>query len=173
MSAQKTTHVWCTHRYRTEIPEPAPSLSWHGALIGGIWVFPTIKITMTRKVRMYCGLSVKKNMHETPHSVRRSWAHLFAFVSACVVSKNLNTSNWSSSCEKPTYLDSTYPCITYWSTLGHLHQYILRKCFQISILKWHQPTNQSTNCSTMGLVHINGANTAHSQALGTSQLTNV
>ena len=38
------------HRYRPEIPEPAPSLSRHGAPIGSIWVFPA---TVIRHVRMY------------------------------------------------------------------------------------------------------------------------
>ena len=41
------------HRYRPEIPEPAPSLFLHGAQIGGIQVFPAIKITVIRQVRMY------------------------------------------------------------------------------------------------------------------------
>ena len=38
---------------------------------------------------MYCGLSVKINMREAPHGVRRLWTHL-----VCI--KNLNTPNWSS-----------------------------------------------------------------------------
>ena len=41
---------------------------------------------------MYCGLGEKINTSETPHGMRRSWTH---FVSACVVGKNLNTSNLS------------------------------------------------------------------------------
>ena len=37
--------LWTIHRYyRSKIPEPAPSFSWHVAPIGGIRVFPTIKI---------------------------------------------------------------------------------------------------------------------------------
>ena len=36
--------VSCYNRYRREIPEPALFLSWHGAQIGGLWVFPIIKI---------------------------------------------------------------------------------------------------------------------------------
>ena len=59
------------HRYRPEIPEPAPSLSRHGASIGGVWVFPAIKITVICQVRMYCGLSLKINTHETPHDMWR------------------------------------------------------------------------------------------------------
>ena len=69
------------HRYTPEIPEPAPSLSWHGALFGGLRVFPVIKITMVRQVRMLpactavwtCRLGTPK----TPHGARRSWTHLF------------------------------------------------------------------------------------------------
>ena len=30
------------HRYSLEIPEPAPSFTWHGAPTGGIQVFPVI-----------------------------------------------------------------------------------------------------------------------------------
>ena len=40
---------------------------------------------------MYCGLSVKINMRETPYKGRI----LFVFVSVCVVGKNPNTPNWS------------------------------------------------------------------------------
>ena len=40
------------HRYTPEIPEPAPSLSRHGAQFGGLRVFPVIKITVVRQVRM-------------------------------------------------------------------------------------------------------------------------
>ena len=77
------------HRYRLEIPEPAPSLSWHGAHIGGIRVFPAIKITVICQVRMYCGLSVKVNTRETPHGAWRSWAH-FVCVCLCVCGQQKN-----------------------------------------------------------------------------------
>ena len=40
------------HRYRPEIPEPAPVVFRHEAQIWGIQVFPTIKITVIRQVRM-------------------------------------------------------------------------------------------------------------------------
>ena len=40
------------HRYTPETPEPAPSLSWHGAQIGGLQVFPAIKITVVYQVLM-------------------------------------------------------------------------------------------------------------------------
>ena len=40
------------HRYTPEIQEPAPSLFRHGAQIGGLRVFPVIKITVVRQVRM-------------------------------------------------------------------------------------------------------------------------
>ena len=51
--------IYVAHRYRPEIPEPAPSLPRHGAKIWGIRVFPAIKITVIRQVRMNCGASVK------------------------------------------------------------------------------------------------------------------
>ena len=89
--------LWYKHRYRPEIPEPVPSLFRHGAQIGGIRGFPTIKITMIHQVGMYCGLSVKIDMRETPNKkhTRKDRGHiLFAFVSACVVGKNLNTPTW-------------------------------------------------------------------------------
>ena len=35
---------------------------------------------MIHQVRMYCGLSVKINMHETPHGMQRLWTH---FVCVC------------------------------------------------------------------------------------------
>ena len=55
------------HRYnRPDIPVPAPSLSRHGAAIGGIWVFAWIKIIMIHQMLMYCSLSVKINKRETP-----------------------------------------------------------------------------------------------------------
>ena len=68
------------HWYRLEIPEPTPSLFQHGAQIGGIWVFPAIKITVICQVRMYCGLRVKVDMPKTLYSARRSWMH---FVCIC------------------------------------------------------------------------------------------
>ena len=40
------------HRYTIEIPEPAPFLSWHGAQIEGLWIFPAIKITVVHLVHM-------------------------------------------------------------------------------------------------------------------------
>ena len=44
---------FCTvHRYTREIAEPAPFLFWHGAQIGDVQVFPVIKITAVRQVRM-------------------------------------------------------------------------------------------------------------------------
>ena len=70
----------CYHRCTREIPEPVAFLFVHGVQIGGIWVFPTIKITVIRQVRMYCGLSVEINMREMPHGVRRLGMH---FVCVC------------------------------------------------------------------------------------------
>ena len=77
--------TWLTVRapHRPEIPEPAPSLSLHGAPIRGIQVFLTIKITVICQVRMYCGLNLKKR-HTAHEDLERS---LFAFVSVCVISK--------------------------------------------------------------------------------------
>ena len=56
-----------THSYTREIPEPAPFLSWHAGKIGGLQVFPVIKITMVRQVHItyikyICGLRVKKTI---------------------------------------------------------------------------------------------------------------
>ena len=67
------------HRYRSEIPEPAPSLFRHGAQIGGIPIFPVIKIIVICLVRMYCGLSVMKDTREMPNGARRWWTH-FVYV---------------------------------------------------------------------------------------------
>ena len=41
-----------TPRYAREIPDPAPFLSWHGAQIGGLQVFPVNKIIVVRQVRL-------------------------------------------------------------------------------------------------------------------------
>ena len=49
------------HRYRLEIPEPAPSLSQHGLQLEVFRFLPLIKITMIRQVHMYYGLSTKIN----------------------------------------------------------------------------------------------------------------
>ena len=46
----------------------------------GYLSFPTIKINVMRQVHMYYDLSVKINMQETPHGVRRLGTHL---VCAC------------------------------------------------------------------------------------------
>ena len=51
-----------THRYRPEIPEPAPSLSRHGAPMGGIQVFACDQNPVIRQLCMCCGLSVKINV---------------------------------------------------------------------------------------------------------------
>ena len=45
--------------YRPSIREPAPSLSQHGVPIGGIQVFPVIKIILIHQVHTYCSLSAK------------------------------------------------------------------------------------------------------------------
>ena len=79
--------LWPDHRYRSEITEPVLSLSRHGTPIGGIWVFVSTKVTVICQVRMYCFLSIRINTPEMPHGAQRSWMHLFAFVTACLVSK--------------------------------------------------------------------------------------
>ena len=67
------------HRHTREIPEPAPFLSRHGAQIGGIRVFPTIKITVIHQVR-----SERENTCETLHGAEDHRRILFACVSMCV-----------------------------------------------------------------------------------------
>ena len=42
--------VYFTHKYTPDIQEPF--LLWHGAQIGGLLVFPVIKITVVLQVRM-------------------------------------------------------------------------------------------------------------------------
>ena len=69
-----------THRYRPEIPELTPSLSWHGAQIGGIRVFLKIKITTIHQVCVCCGLRKKIYMPKMPYGSKI----VGAFVSACV-----------------------------------------------------------------------------------------
>ena len=59
-----------------------------GLQLGGIWVFPIIKITVIRQVCMYCDLNVKINTCEMPQGMQRSWTH---FACICVVSKIQNT----------------------------------------------------------------------------------
>ena len=83
MLALNTIMIWAVHRYR-----PAQTL------IGGIGVFPVIKMPVICQVRMYYGQSVKLNMLES-RMVREVHGHiLFAFVSMHVVNKNLNTWWW-------------------------------------------------------------------------------
>ena len=81
------------HRYRLEIPEPAPSLFRHGARIGGIRVFLKIKITVIRQVRMYCGLSMNIDMRETQYGARRSWIHFVCVCFHVCGRQNRNTPN--------------------------------------------------------------------------------
>ena len=70
-----------------EIPEPVPFLSWHGAQIGVLWVFPTIKIAVVCQVHyvtcIYCILSVEINTQKMLYGALRSWTHLFC-VYLCV-----------------------------------------------------------------------------------------
>ena len=78
-----------SHRYKPEIPEPAPSLFRHGVQIGGSWVFSVIKITVTGQLRVYCGL------------IRRYCACFRVYCgqdprTLKILSKTPNTLNWSS-----------------------------------------------------------------------------
>ena len=62
------------HRYTSEIPEPASSLSRHGAQIEGLQVFPIIKIIVIRQMPMLTcmrGLGVKTNMRKTLYQTQR------------------------------------------------------------------------------------------------------
>ena len=68
------------HRYTREILEPAPFLSCHGAKIGGLWVFPIIKITIVRLVRM------------SPPSTAKDQRRICF---ACRVGKALETPIWA------------------------------------------------------------------------------
>ena len=51
---------------------------------------------MIRQVHMYCSLGVNINTRETPHAAQRSWMH---FVYVCMVGKNPNTVNCSSTAD--------------------------------------------------------------------------
>ena len=91
----------CTHRYRLKIPERAPSLSRHGAPIWGHSSFSHDQnnrdLSGAYVTCIYCSLSVKINVREMLHGAQRSCeCILFAFVSMCVVGKNLNIPNRSS-----------------------------------------------------------------------------
>ena len=85
------------HRYTREIPEPAPSLYRHGAQIGGLRVFPVIKITMVHQVHMspastavWAWTCVKLRT-----ASKDSGCICFTFAFAWVVGKNMKTSNLS------------------------------------------------------------------------------
>ena len=41
-----------THRFTPEIQESVPFSPWRGAPIGGIWIFPMIKITVIHKAHI-------------------------------------------------------------------------------------------------------------------------
>ena len=141
---KKEKKIQCGHRYRPEIPELAPSLSRHGASTGGIQVFPAVKITVIRQVRVCCGLSAEINMHETPHGAQRSWAH-FVCVSACVVGKDPNTPNWSSMADDAItrggigVLGSLFCICECGSNLptGESFEYSISGCFALGYLTLH------------------------------------
>ena len=88
------------HRYTREIPEPAPFLSQHGAQIGGLRVFSVIKITMIRQVCI-CHLHLlwserEDKTHIKCRTAREDGGRIsFAFLFACVVSRNPKTPNFS------------------------------------------------------------------------------
>ena len=80
------------HRYTPEIPEPAPSLSWHGAQIGGLRGFPVFKIkTTVRQVHMSLHLLRSERKDKTCVNIRMAHEDHgrigFASALACVVGK--------------------------------------------------------------------------------------
>ena len=44
-----------------------PFSSWHGTLVGGIWLFPVIRLTVIRQKRM-CYLQLERAEHEDKHA---------------------------------------------------------------------------------------------------------
>ena len=83
----------CTlHIYTSEIWEPALVLCWHGAQIGDIHIFPSIKINVIHQVH-----KVLLSEHEVKHEWNavecwRYWTHFVClYFHVCVVGKNLNT----------------------------------------------------------------------------------
>ena len=84
------------HRYRLEIPKPAPSYTDMRFQFGVFIVFPMIKIiVIINQVCMYC-TAVWAWSYKHLWNTARFAKIVCAFVSACVVSKNLNTPNLSS-----------------------------------------------------------------------------
>ena len=81
-----------SHKYTLAIPEPAPSLSRHGAQIGGLQVFPVIKTIVVHHLRMLVACTavcVGRQSHVKSRTVREDCEHIcFAFVFVCVVGKN-------------------------------------------------------------------------------------
>ena len=82
------------HRYRPEIPEPAPSLQQNGAPIGGIWGFPRDQNNHLSSAY------VLWSEHEDKHSWNAAWCakiiDSFCVLFPRVVGKTLNTLNWNS-----------------------------------------------------------------------------
>ena len=89
------------HRYRSELPEPAPSLSRHLVPNGGGggrgysgFFLHNQSSYMIHQVCMYCSLSMKINMR-----AQRLWTHficIFSFRVHGKKKKKMNTPNWSS-----------------------------------------------------------------------------
>ena len=74
------------HIITTDIDQRSQNLhhiypDMHGAQIGGIQVFPAIKITVIHQVCMYCGLNMKIDTCKMPYGGRRSCMH---FVCVCL-----------------------------------------------------------------------------------------
>ena len=78
-----------------KIPEPTLSWSLHGAQFGGLRVFPVIKIIVVRQVHVLPPCTAVWTWRQTcvkPCAANENREHIcFAFVFACVVSKNPKT----------------------------------------------------------------------------------
>ena len=87
------------HRHTREIPEPAPSWFMHGAQIGGLRVFPIIKITVVRQVRMSPDSSAiwawRQTRVKCSVACKDRGRICIAFVFAYVVGKDPKTPNLS------------------------------------------------------------------------------
>ena len=89
-----TTNLRWYHRYKREIPEPAPFLSWRGTQIG--WSAGSSHNQNNHGLSgALCHLHLLRSEHEDQHMLnatrctKRSWTHLFL----CALGKNPNNPN--------------------------------------------------------------------------------